>query len=1179
MTIMEGQRLNLDNIFCAPFSSSKKIKDMEAFLEKRGDFCAVSGILSSARALFIYATGKKSKHKVMILPSEVEARKLCDEYRFFDEQCAYFPAKDMLFYQSDLRSGEVSEERMKVICTLLSDEPMCVFTTVDALMNKLPPKAMLKEKMLYMNETSIIDVDALVIKLLGMGYERCSTVSVPGEFAVRGGIIDIFPATEDLPIRIELWDDEVDSIRRFDINKQTSVENISAVKVFPASEFVIDVDVKDGVLKRIQTDVKKRADYFRSKQMPKEAYALESLWEESLAEENIEAFLPYFYEQPESLLDYCIDNTLIYAEDPSVLYEVAADCEEEFATGMQFRYEQGLLLEKQKDLLFSKEAVFSKMQSRRGVYLSLVNPTQSMFPTQGSVVVDSQPVLSFQGSIPLLKREIANYKKKKYKIVLLGMSRTRSRRLAEDLQRDGINCYYSEEESGMLKAGQVLVTRGYMHKGVDFSETRYVFISESDIFGEEKKQRRKKKYKSADAIKALDDLRVGDYVIHENYGLGIYRGLEKIEHDRVIKDYVKISYAKEDNLYVQVTQLDLITKYQGAKGTKPKLSSLNNKEWSKTKSRVQQAVGVIAKDLVDLYAVRENTSGYAYGPDTVWQQEFEETFPFEETRGQLEAIADVKSDLMSAKIMDRLICGDVGYGKTEIAIRASFKVIQENKQVVYLCPTTILAQQHYQTFVSRMKNFPVNIGMLSRFRTSAQNEKTIKELKDGALDIVIGTHRILSKDVGFKDLGLLIIDEEQRFGVSHKEKIKKMKKSVDVLSLTATPIPRTLHMSLVGIRDMSILDEAPLERLPVQTYVFEYNEELVREAISRELSRGGQVYYVVNRIRRIADIAARIESLVPKAHVVYAHGQMPEQKLEQIMADFVSGEIDVLVATTIIEIGLDISNVNTILIHDADAFGLSQLYQLRGRVGRSSRRAYAFLMYQKDKLLKEVALKRLTAISEFTELGSGFKIAMRDLEIRGAGNLLGIEQHGHMDAVGYDLYLKMLANAVYEEKTETKNAVFETVIDLNADAYLPPEYIPDEVARLDLYKRISFIGDIEAKEAMIEECIDRFGDPPKAVIHLVEVAYLRSLAHTCYLTKVMVISGILRANIYPQAVYDSSKIPELLDIYKGNLRLQVDKEAPTFLLRGQSFKNTEEVFTVLKDFLHKIKEFLLENVD
>ncbi|MBQ2802753.1 MAG: transcription-repair coupling factor, partial [Lachnospiraceae bacterium] len=664
---------------------------------------------------------------------------------------------------------------------------------------------------------------------------------------------------------------------------------------------------------------------------------------------------------------------------------------------------------------------------------------------------------------------------------------------------------------------------------------KFVVLSETDIFGAEKKKKKKKRIYEGQKISDFNELKVGDYVVHETHGLGIYRGIEKVEMENIVKDYLKIEYRDGGNLYILATGLDVIQKYASADAKKPKLNKLGSKEWERTKKKVRSAVSEVAKDLVELYALRQQSEGYQYGKDTVWQKEFEEMFPFEETEDQLAAIADTKADMESKKIMDRLVCGDVGYGKTEIAIRAAFKAVQEGKQVVYLVPTTILAQQHYNTFVQRMKDFPIRVDLMSRFRTLSEMKKTLTDLQKGFVDIVIGTHRVLSADVKFKDLGLLIIDEEQRFGVAHKEKIKKLKENVDVLTLTATPIPRTLHMSLIGIRDMSVLEEAPNDRLPIQTFVCEYNEEMVREAIVRELARGGQVYYVYNRVNNIGDIAARVAQLVPEAQVAFAHGQMKEQELEKIMFDYINGEIDVLVSTTIIETGLDISNANTMIIHDSDNLGLSQLYQLRGRVGRSNRTAYAFLMYKRDKMLKEVAEKRLAAIKEFTDLGSGFKIAMRDLEIRGAGNLLGVKQHGHMEAVGYDMYCKMLNEAVKNLKGIPTITDFTTVIDLDVDAFIPPAYIVNEVQKLDIYKRIAGIENQKERDDMRDELLDRFGAIPKSVENLLRIALIRVSAHTLFMTEIKGKNERITFTFRPDAQLDPQQIPLLLKEYNQNL--------------------------------------------
>ena len=782
---------------------------------------------------------------------------------------------------------------------------------------------------------------------------------------------------------------------------------------------------------------------------------------------------------------------------------------------------------------------------------------------------------SYQNSFEMLIKDLGKWKKEGYRVVLLSASRTRASRLAGDLREYDLRAFCPEDAGRPVSPGEILVTYGKLRKGFEYPLIKFVVITESDMFGAEKRQKKRKKYNyEGKKISSFSELTVGDYVVHESHGLGIYRGIEKIEQDHEIKDYIKVQYADGGNLYLPATRLDGIQKYAGSDAKVPKLNKLGGSEWGKTKTRVKTAVREIAKELVELYAARQDAEGFQYGPDTVWQREFEEMFPYEETEDQLTAIEDIKKDMESRKIMDRLICGDVGYGKTEIAIRAAFKAIQEGKQVVYLVPTTILAQQHYNTFVQRMKDFPVRVDMMSRFRTPAQMKLTLEGLKKGLVDIVIGTHRVLSKDVEFKNLGLLIIDEEQRFGVAHKEKIKQMKQNVDVLTLTATPIPRTLHMSLIGIRDMSVLEEPPVDRVPIQTYVMEYNDEMVREAIHRELARNGQVYYVYNRVSNIDEIAGHVASLVPDANVAFAHGQMSERQLEKIMLDFVNGEIDVLVSTTIIETGLDIPNANTMIIHDADRLGLSQLYQIRGRIGRSNRTSFAFLMYKRDKMLREEAEKRLQAIREFTELGSGIKIAMRDLEIRGAGNILGAEQHGHMEAVGYDLYCKMLNEAVLALRgQEQEEDRFETVVDCDIDAFIPDGYIKNEYLKLDVYKRISAIENDDEYMDMQDELIDRFGDIPKSVDNLLRVAELKAMAHRSYVTEVNINRQEVRLDLFPKAKLDVAGIPGLIAEYKNALRL-IPGEKPVLLYQDKRNKNKdcEKMMATAKEILVKLSD-------
>ena len=845
---------------------------------------------------------------------------------------------------------------------------------------------------------------------------------------------------------------------------------------------------------------------------------------------------------------------------------------------MANRAERGETLPEEARLLYGSEEIVARLNRKNCVALCLMEQKAPEWEVKERYQVEARSVNPYNNSFEMLVKDLKRWKREKYSVILMCASGTRAKRLAADLQEQELNSFYCEDPDRVVNPSEIMVVHGSLHRGYEYPLIRFAVLSETDIFGRERKKRKKKKVYEGQKIQSFSELKPGDYVVHENHGLGIYRGIEKVEVDKVMKDYIKIEYAKGGNLYILATQLEMIQKYAGSDARKPKLNRLGGSEWTRTKSRVRGAVQEVAKDLVQLYAARQQKDGYAYGPDTVWQTEFEELFPFEETADQQLAIEATKKDMESTKIMDRLICGDVGYGKTEIAIRAAFKAVQENKQVVYLVPTTILAQQHYNTFVQRMKDFPVRVDLLCRFRTPAEQKKTIADLKKGFVDIVIGTHRVLSSDVEFKDLGLLIIDEEQRFGVAHKEKIKKLKENIDVLTLTATPIPRTLHMSLIGIRDMSVLEEAPQDRLPIQTYVMEYDSEMVRAAISRELGRGGQVYYVYNRVNNIAEVTAQIADLVPEANVAFAHGQMKEHELEKIMYDFIAGEIDVLVSTTIIETGLDISNVNTMIIHDADNLGLSQLYQLRGRVGRSSRTAYAFLMYRKDKMLKEVAEKRLGAIREFTELGSGFKIAMRDLEIRGAGNLLGEQQHGHMQAVGYDLYCKMLNEAVKEEKgTALPEDSFETMVDMELDAYIPDTYIRNESQKLDIYKRIAGIESREECEDMQDELLDRFGDLPRPVQNLLAVADLKVKAHHVYVKELVERPDEIRLVLYEKARLNPAAFPAFIESFGGRMKFVTGEKPALYYRRKKNSRGEEtDAMKLLGEILENMQALLEE---
>ena len=1177
----------------APLKELAEYDEVRKIVRQGKGTVALSGCVDSQKLHMIYGLSDGLKYKVIVTYNDLKAKEIYEEYRFYDRNVMLYPAKDLIFFQADIHGNQLVQERIKTLRRVVEGKPVTIVTTYAALMT---PQVLWEEKdIIHTERGGSLDESKLASRLVAMGYEKAYQVESPGQFSVRGGIVDIFDLTEENPYRIELWGDEVESIRSFDILSQRSIEKLESITVYPATEFVLSEEqIRKGIA-RLEKEAAKQEKIFRDAHQPEEAHRIAtqvSELKEQLLEfqskANLEGYIRYFYENtvtmPELLADMAGRSLVFYIDEPARVKEQADAIELEFRESMEQRARKGYVLPGQMNILYSGEQVAATLEKNAVVTLATMETKYGYFRTEKHVDIAARNIAPYNNSFESLVKDLKKYKKSGYRVLLLSGSRTRARRLAEDLRNAedggaGLTAVYTEDPMREVQPGEILTYYGHVNKGFEYPWLKFVVLSESDIFGSEKRKKKKKKLYQGQKINDFNDLKIGDYVVHETHGLGIYKGIEKVEVENIVKDYLKIEYRDGGNLYILATGLDVIQKYASADAAKkPKLNKLGGKEWEHTKTKVRSAVSAVAKDLVELYAVRQQSEGYAFGKDTVWQREFEEMFPFEETEDQLSAIADTKADMESHRIMDRLICGDVGYGKTEIAIRAAFKAVQEGKQVVYLVPTTILAQQHYNTFVQRMKDFPVNIALMSRFRTSSEIKKTVKDLEKGMVDIVIGTHRVLSADVKFKDLGLLIIDEEQRFGVAHKEKIKKLKENVDVLTLTATPIPRTLHMSLIGIRDMSVLEEAPNDRLPIQTFVCEYNDELVREAIVREMARGGQVYYVYNRVNNIADIAAQIAKLVPEANVAYAHGQMKEHELERIMFDFINGEIDVLVSTTIIETGLDISNVNTMIIHDSDNLGLSQLYQLRGRVGRSNRNAYAFLMYKRDKMLKEVAEKRLAAIKEFTDLGSGFKIAMRDLEIRGAGNLLGMSQHGHMEAVGYDLYCKMLNEAVQNLKGIHTTVDFTTVIDLDVDAYIPAEYIVNETQKLDIYKRIATIETEEEMDDMTEELIDRFGDLPKKVQQLLHIAALKSLAHSAYITAIEQKGKDYKFILYEKANLDPAKIPALLKKYGNNMTFKAEA-VPYFLYqkKGRSGKEKgENVLQMLREIIESIRELRLD---
>ncbi|MCL2377435.1 MAG: transcription-repair coupling factor [Defluviitaleaceae bacterium] len=1021
------------------------VQVLEATKSTKTSTALCTGVVDGQKCHLAWAlSAHTARPSLFITHSEAAAREITRDTAFFaDATPIHFPVREYLEAFVDVAGKDVAIQRLAVLERLIEGGQPPIVASIDALFAPLSPKSQFTQSIMKFTPGDEINLDNLAMGLVAAGYNRAHMAEGHGQFAIRGGIIDIFPPNAENPIRIELWGDEIDSIRAIDAASQRSIDNTDGITIYPVNELLGDEKV--------------------------------------------------------TLLDYLPRDTIIFFDEPARMAQNAAAIYEEYQRFFEGLLEKGDVSQDQFGNFMDYETVLRATEGRDRVLLSLMPHNPRDFKPTVLAHFDTKSSAVFSGRIDLLVDDLQYLMSQNYTVLILAGNAGRARRLCDELTTMNFSAHYADSLDDLSNMeGRIILHHGNLSKGFEYPHLKLAVISGAEFFGDEvqkRRPRRKAARKKGAAIDSFTDLNVGDYIVHDNHGVGIYRGLEKVEIDGVFRDYLRISYHGESALLVAINQMDALQKYIGAEGAAPRINRLGGADWQKTKARARAAVEEVAKELVVLYAAREATKGHSYTEDTVWQAEFEESFIYEETEDQLTAVEDVKRDMESARVMDRLICGDVGYGKTEVAIRAAFKAVCDQKQVAYLCPTTILAQQHYNTFTQRMKDYPVNIDVLSRFRTAKEQRATLEKVKNGMADIVIGTHRLLSGDVEFKNLGLIVVDEEQRFGVLHKEKLKQQWENVDVMTLTATPIPRTLHMSLSGIRDMSLLEEPPHERRPIQTYVLEYSEEIVKSAILREISRGGQIYYLHNRVRNIAATADRIQKLVPEAQIAFAHGQMSETQLENVMMDFVDGAIDVLVCTTIIESGLDIPNVNTIIIQDADNMGLAQLYQLRGRVGRAGRSSFAYLMYRKDKVLTEVAEKRLQTIREFTEFGAGFKIAMRDLEIRGAGNILGAAQHGHMDAVGYEMYCKLLDMAVKEIRGIGAPETFETTVDIIIDAFIPEKYIQNEHQKLEIYKRISHIANETDFFDVQDEMLDRFGTLPPSAQNLLDIALLKARAN------------------------------------------------------------------------------------
>ena len=1066
----------------------KKIKNKNYPLE-------ISGIVDVAKTALISLSEEETKEKICIITyNEIQAQKLVKDIKYFltdSDDVLFFPKRELGLYDYDVESTDITSIRANILNQIYKGKAKVIVTTIEAIMQSMIPKKSYFENIIELKNGDVLDLESFKQKLVLLGYERSDLVEGKMQFSVRGDIVDI-SLTENEGLRVELWGDEIDSIRKFNLLSQRTTEMLKEATIFPADEKILEVS-KDVVCERIR-NVYENLSKSKQKYLSEIKYDLSKQVEEDLEEiqngsykANIDKYFNEFYEAS-NFLDY-LDGFEIWIDEPSKI----EDRKNAIKTDNENLIKE--LMEREK---FIPEVIFN-MQNfdekiRASVSLENEDSQANNMRMREITVSEDNPAE--------LKNEVEYAKKEKRKTVILAGTEENQNRLKKIIP-DAIKV--ENLDSILVKEGQVVISTGSTSTGFEDKLTNLLVISDEDFGTTKKKRRRANSTFTSSAKIVFADLKVNDYVVHRNYGIGIFEGVKSIEYDGIRKDYIMIKYRNSDTLYVPTTDLDNVRKYVGDENG-IRLNKLGTKEWKETKERVKGNLRAVAKELIELYAKREHTKGYAFSKDTPWQKEFEDSFPYQETDDQLRCIKEVKQDMESSRPMDRLLCGDVGYGKTEVAIRAAFKAVMDSKQVCYLAPTTILANQQYEEFKERMKAYPIKIELLNRFRTAKEQKEVVKRLKTGDVDIVIGTHRVLSKDVEFKNLGLLIVDEEQRFGVKAKEKIKEYKANIDVLTMTATPIPRTLQLSVVGIRDMSVIYEPPQNRKPIQTYVMEYDKEVIKEAITKEIERKGQVFYIFNNVERIQEKANEIARLVPEAKVSFAHGKMGGKEIEDIMQEFIDGKTNVLVCTTILESGIDIPNANTIIIENADRFGLAQLYQIRGRVGRSNKQAYAYITYRKDKMISEDATQRLKAIKEFTEFGSGFKIATRDLQIRGAGSLFGEIQSGHMEQVGYDTYTKLLNEVIKESegKIDVNEDLYEEItIDINLNAYIPDSYISDSSQKIEIYQDIASSNSEEDISNVIDELIDRYGELPKEVENLLEIARFKMLCKKAHIVKVM----------------------------------------------------------------------------
>lgn len=1127
----------------------------------------IYGMSEESLPHFVYSIWEHSfKPVLFIVEDELKARKYYESALGLSGiDIMHFPRTNINFHDIKPVEFDGDIERIRVINRLSKGDNFILVASAESLIKKISTPKYFRDLSFEISIDDEVDLEKLEQNLIDLEYQRVERVEGKGEFAIRGGIVDIYPLDYQNPVRIELFDVEIDSMRTFEVDSQRSVDEMEVVRIAPAREFLSTKEDKELILKGLKKDlesIKNKAYSPENKKKLEEKYKkIYDKVENELTLANMDLILPYVKNNSYSnILEYF--NGLIIYEDADKVYSKLDDIEGKFNDDLLYQIENAEAFPTLKDAIFKENEIRKLAKKRPSINISqLKKNTRIIKPDLISKLTTSE-IVSYAKQFPRLVEELKIRLNEDYRIIAFTANENLAHSLEANLKKEGLNPIYTDNVYQEMEEGQIFITPFSLQRGFEYLDTKTIFLTHHEIYGTERKAKKAKKKKSKNLL-AVSDLNIDDYVVHENHGIGVYKGLEEIEISGVKKDYLILEYRGTDKLYIPTDQMNMIQRYISTGDKKPQLSKLGTSSWTKAKARAKKVVEEIAEDLVELYAKRANEKGYAFSKDGDWQREFEDSFEYEETDSQLKAIAEIKEDMESERPMDRILCGDVGFGKTEVAVRAAFKAVMDGKQVAFLVPTTILAQQHYSNIKKRFKNFPINIDVISRFRSKGQQNQVIREVREGSIDILIGTHRILSSDVKFKDLGLLIIDEEQRFGVKHKEQIKLIKENVDVLTLSATPIPRTLQMGLVGIRDMSLLDEAPEERHPTSIYVLEYDQAIIRDAIVKELSRDGQVYFVYNRVTDMDSIVKQLKELVPEAEIAMAHGQMNEKVLENIMFEFTEGTYDILVATSIIETGMDIHNVNTMIIYNADYLGLSQLYQLKGRIGRSNRTSYAYFTYQPGKSLTEISEKRLKAIKDFGEFGSGLKIAMRDLELRGAGNILGESQSGHIDSIGYDLYMKFLEDAINRTKNEGYVPEVEVNIDLNINSYIPSDYIGSSDDKVEIYKKIAEIDDKDKYYDIIDELVDRFGDLPEPVLNIIKISLIKNEAKKLGLINISGDKRRIKFEYESRDTYSLEDIQVLSSKFEENLEFDLSK-TPSFTLSVIDFDQVYEFLETIK---------------